>query len=364
MIGRLTINTIQSCNLNCIYCYANGGEYNGAPVKLNTQAAIKSLKELSTIHKNIKIVQFIGGEPLLNLSAMNTICHEIDILVKEKVLNQMPKIAAITNLTVLTKKHLELFKRYKFNLTVSLDGPKYIHDQLRLTKQNKGTYDRIVTNIGRIEKENIPYSFEATYTKIHYKMKINFIDLLDYFSRFNPLSIDIVTSALSDTACNDLSLHDNEIKDIITWQIDAINYCIQKLYSKTIIPYGLLRDAVSIIASNKKYMESFCPAEKTNFSISSDGEVYGCHMFTNKKHHVLYNNQCQLNVSYKKLPSKSDFSKCVDCWARQWCRVCVGNMEIRSLENPRPEWFNCELNKKTLQTTLQLLPAALESLYI
>ncbi len=72
---------------------------------MDKQAAIKSLKKLSEIHSHIKLVQFISGEPLLNLSAMDTVCHELDILVK-KILNRMPKIAVITNLTVLTKEHL------------------------------------------------------------------------------------------------------------------------------------------------------------------------------------------------------------------------------------------------------------------
>lgn len=383
MLGRLTINTTQSCNLDCVYCYAEGGDYGGVPLRLSSETAIKALGDVTRKHNQINFVQFIGGEPLLNLPVMYEICSELDYFVQQGILIKMPKIAAVTNLTVLSDKHIVLFKKYDFDLTISLDGPVKIHDRLRPCKnKNSGTHDTITRNIDKISNANISYNFEATYTRLHYEENITFINLLNYFMNWNPGSIDIIMVALPKNDPNGCS-NDFEIKEIIKWQIAAIDFCIDKLYSGEIIPYGLFRDTVSLIISEKKHMDDYCPAEKSNLAISADGKIYGCHMFTNQKQHLLdlsdnIGNSLRSDQSqdlseipivvddvHKKLPIKADANECKTCWARQWCRVCIGNMEIRSQNGDlKPKWFNCELNKKSLQTVLQQLPAALDSLTI
>lgn len=42
---------------------------------------------------------------------------------------------------------LKQLKKYKIKLTISIDGPKKIHDQLGSISDGKGTFDTICENI-------------------------------------------------------------------------------------------------------------------------------------------------------------------------------------------------------------------------
>jgi uncharacterized protein len=70
MLSRLTINSTQTCNLGCKYCYALGGDYGGSAIQISPELAVAKLRDAAQAHNVIKLVQFIGGEPLLNIRAI------------------------------------------------------------------------------------------------------------------------------------------------------------------------------------------------------------------------------------------------------------------------------------------------------
>jgi len=386
MLGRLTINTTQFCNLGCSYCYAEGGSYGGKPIHLSSKLAIKMLTEIAAKYREINLVQFIGGEPLLNLPVMSDCCVTMESLVAQGILWKMPDIAAVTNLTVLSDRHMALFDKYNVNLTVSIDGPEKIHDLLRPGKKKKErTHSKVIKNLLRVRNASFSYDFEVTYTRFHFDSHITIMDLLSYFSPWKPTSISIVVAALPDG--HPLGFADNnKIRTILDWQVNAVDYCLNQLAIGKIVPYGLFLDTINVVMSEKEFMGDFCPAETSNLALSADGKIYGCHMFTNKEEReVALNNDDAFQSrsegdnteqktpdflsdipaitgrgKYMKLPGKKDFPECVDCWARQWCRICVGNMAIRSPGSPAPSWYSCELNKRSLQLVLQRLPRSLE----
>ncbi|MDQ6958952.1 MAG: radical SAM protein [Mariprofundaceae bacterium] len=387
MLGRLTINTTQFCNLGCLYCYAEGGSYGGKPIHLSSKTAIEMLTGIAMRYREINLVQFIGGEPLLNLPAMRDCCAALENLVDQGILRRMPNIAAVTNLTLVTDRHVALFDKYHVNLTVSIDGPEKIHDLLRPNKKKQGrTHTKIIRNLLRIKNANFSYAFEVTYTRLHFEHHITIIDLLRHFSPWKPAGIAIVVAALPDGHPLGFADHD-KIRTVLDWQVDAIGYCLNQLAIGRIVPYGLFLDMIHVVMSEKEFTGDFCPAETSNLAISADGKIYGCHMFTNQEEHELaFNNNSFPSLhgeddteratpdflsetpaviahgKHRKLPSKTDFPECVDCWARQWCRICVGNMAIRSPGSPAPSWDSCELNRRSLQLILQRLPRSLKEL--
>lgn len=46
---------------------------------------------------------------------------------KKNIANR-PNFGIITNGTIITEKHLSFFKKYSFQITLSIDGPEHIHD--------------------------------------------------------------------------------------------------------------------------------------------------------------------------------------------------------------------------------------------
>ena len=68
IVKALCLHVAHTCNLNCEYCFASQGRYNGerALMSLDTaKRAIDFLVEHSGTRRNLE-VDFFGGEPLLN----------------------------------------------------------------------------------------------------------------------------------------------------------------------------------------------------------------------------------------------------------------------------------------------------------
>ena len=42
--------------------------------------------------------------------------------------------------------------QHNFQLTISIDGPKELHDKNRVFASGKGTYDKVIANIHKIIK--------------------------------------------------------------------------------------------------------------------------------------------------------------------------------------------------------------------
>ncbi|MFZ0497278.1 MAG: radical SAM protein [Methylocella sp.] len=192
MLSRLTINSTQTCNLGCKYCYALGGEYGGSAIRIKPEVAVNKLREAAREHGVIKLVQFIGGEPLLNLPALAAVADEVGVLVQERILSNRPSLSAVTNLTVLSRDHIALFTKHGFSLLVSIDGPEEIHDELRPVKGGRGSHSRVMSNIQVLRHEKIPFDIECTYTYRHLESGISITDLLRYFNTIGASLIDIV----------------------------------------------------------------------------------------------------------------------------------------------------------------------------
>jgi uncharacterized protein len=62
---RLVFNISNSCNLDCKYCYANGGNYKSSEKLMNKEIAKKIIDEFFTFFDDIENIQFFGGEPLI-----------------------------------------------------------------------------------------------------------------------------------------------------------------------------------------------------------------------------------------------------------------------------------------------------------
>lgn len=69
---RLCLLVSQQCNLDCSYCYADKGTY-GNPSFMNIETVYKTISAFSKIFDSIYAIQFLGGEPLLNLDVIEEI---------------------------------------------------------------------------------------------------------------------------------------------------------------------------------------------------------------------------------------------------------------------------------------------------
>ncbi len=140
-LSTIVLNVNTGCNLACSYCYKEDLDTPNKGRKMAFDTAVKSIELLlkeSPDRESYNLV-FFGGEPLSNLG-----------LIREVVAYAEPRFAEIgrevsfsltTNATLLTEETVDWLNAHRFGLTVSMDGPKALHDRNRKTVGGKGSYD-------------------------------------------------------------------------------------------------------------------------------------------------------------------------------------------------------------------------------
>lgn len=142
-LTTIVLNVNTGCNLSCSYCYKEDLDTPSKGRKMAFETAVRSIDLLlaeSPDRESYNVV-FFGGEPLSNLG-----------LIRDVVAHAEPRFAALgkqvgftltTNATLLTEEIVDWLDAHRFGLTVSMDGPKALHDLNRKTVGGKGSYDAV-----------------------------------------------------------------------------------------------------------------------------------------------------------------------------------------------------------------------------
>ena len=70
-----------------------------------------------------------------------------------------------TNATLVTSEFADFFKTNGFVVSVSVDGPKYVHDANRVYCENNGSFDMVMRGVGSLRKAGLNPPVIATVTK-------------------------------------------------------------------------------------------------------------------------------------------------------------------------------------------------------
>lgn len=159
------------CNLRCRYCFIEGAmpaDY--AFSSMNEETAVKGINLFAQLlRKNPKdrkfgppTIIFYGGEPLLNQKVFLSSLNEIDRLKRTKQFPSNLSLSLITNATTLSEDVLKGIVENEVGVSVSLDGPKDIHNANRVFKNQKGTFQTVLRNIQKLQKAGANVSISCT----------------------------------------------------------------------------------------------------------------------------------------------------------------------------------------------------------
>lgn len=146
-LTTIVLNVSNKCNMGCHYCYGEGFEDIKTGQQMGWKVARRSvdfLFENCGSNKKLTVV-FFGGEALLNFPLIKQVVPYAKDLARKA--RKQIDFTITTNATVLNKEMIRFLKEHRFGVTVSIDGPKEIHDKRRIFKGGKGTYDVIVPRI-------------------------------------------------------------------------------------------------------------------------------------------------------------------------------------------------------------------------
>ena len=125
-IRSLRFSIMNRCNLNCIYCHAEGEEYSGGE-PLSAELII-AIARVASRYYNIRRVKFSGGEPLMR-DDLPAIVQAIRVF--------MDDISLTTNGTLLSSRAAELADSGLDRVNISLDSLREErYDAITRTRNN------------------------------------------------------------------------------------------------------------------------------------------------------------------------------------------------------------------------------------
>ncbi len=146
-LNTVILNVNTGCNLSCTYCYKEDLDSPSTGQKMAYETAVKSIDLLlqeSPDQDNYNVV-FFGGEPLTNMALIRQTVAYCEA--RFEALRGRVDFSLTTNATLLTEALVDYFNAHSIGLTISIDGPKAMHDKNRITVGGKGTYDVVSSKV-------------------------------------------------------------------------------------------------------------------------------------------------------------------------------------------------------------------------
>lgn len=185
--ANVTFQVTDACNLRCTYCY----QINKSTHKMPFEVAQKFIEMLLENDENTQqyidtrcsdaiVIEFIGGEPFLEVELMDQIMeYFIKRMIETNHLWQYNWRISISSNGVLyfEPKVQEFIKKWMDHLSfnISIDGNKQLHDACRIFPDGSGSYDKAIAGVRHfvdvlggimgskmtLAPANVAYTYEA-----------------------------------------------------------------------------------------------------------------------------------------------------------------------------------------------------------
>lgn len=182
-IKMLVLSLTGQCNFACRYCYAS--EHNKGI--MTAAVACTAVKQVA-IHNQGKpfIIQFSGGEPLLNF---NTLQSVVELVESENIPCQLQ---VQTNASLMTEAIAKYLFKHKVGIGISLDGRPNVNDLLRLTKEGKGATNSIIKGAEILRKLGIGCGITCVVSDVNVEQLEGIVDLAYYLGNVRVLGFDLL----------------------------------------------------------------------------------------------------------------------------------------------------------------------------
>ncbi|MDD7267768.1 MAG: radical SAM protein [Lachnospiraceae bacterium] len=338
-LSKLELVLTNKCNLDCKYCYAEGGSYSMEEKSVTSRDLERYLTKLIPSYYNeIGVVMFFGGEPLINFQAIKTAVGFFENLYMQNLLQKLPHYTMVTNGTLINEEVAKFIAEHQIQVTVSIDGNKTIHDMLRPYKNGKGSYEKVVEGIRLLQIHGAQLALlEATYTKKHIENGISRNQVIEFLKgKFNSTEIYLV-----------------DCQGDSRYAIDSHQNTVKKVVDKS-AKLAVLR-GVKRIGSNDYY----CDAGLQSFAIDPNGLMVPCHFFIGKQEYCIGNlkEKKLFSTEYENIKNRLQSIRrrknqhCKDCWSKEMCSACPA-IFLLELEKA---YQNCANRRERNELVLQSL---------
>jgi uncharacterized protein len=338
-IVSTTLNVVSACNLKCIYCWNKGGLYGRAEKekRMNEETARLAVDLMfeNSLESDELLVDFYGGEPLLNYSVLQKTmdyCKELEGKSKKRF-----RFKVTTNGTLLTEEILRYFNSRSVSLGISIDGTKKTHDRNRPFPDGSGSWDRIQRNVDLAMKaRRIHVSARATLVP----PDLDMVKAVKSLFRQGFYDTEVEFASESCEAFKPGGFPKYNADDIEKMKMEYVKFA--KFYLKyarhndEAIDVGISNNITRVLHECHRF--SPCGAGSNFITVSEDGEIYPCIGFVGIPEYSLGNVRNGIDLEllqdfrYRMRSVTHEAEECRNCWARF---ICAGNCPANNEQHNR-----------------------------
>jgi uncharacterized protein len=277
------------CNMKCTYCfYKQGGE------DMSPKAAIEYLEAMQGKFRKNLLINFFGGEPLLNPETL--------VAVIEHFKSKDVRFGLCTNGTIFSEKLFRFFLDNKVSIQISIDGTEKTHNQCR------GNHALIVENVKRMFDMGYPMSARLTYSPE------NVADLAENIAYAHNLGFNrimhhgVIEAKWDKESVEEYKQQIKRIMDFWAQHSKLEILYIDRILTQTDLPCG---------------HKAPCGAGSTMVALMPNGDIYPCHRLASGNKFKLGNAKTGIARGIFLDIKRDDITGCRDCRAKKSCHTCL-----------------------------------------
>ena len=360
VIKALCLHVAHTCNLNCAYCFASQGKYNGERAVMSFEVGKQALDFLvkhSGRRHNLE-VDFFGGEPLMNFQVVKDLVAYARSIEKEAGKNF--RFTLTTNGMLIDDDVIDFANREMSNVVLSLDGRKEVHDRYRVDYAGNGSWERIVPKFQKLVRERggKNYYMRGTFTHHNPDFLQDIRQMLDL--GFTELSMEPVVCAPDDP----IALTEED-RGIVLDQYEKLAELMLEREREG-RPFTFYHYMINLSGSPCIYKRiSGCGSGTEYMAVTPWGDLYPCHQFVGDEHfrlgdiwYGLDNPEVQKEFASCNVYAKPE---CRDCWAKLYCSGgCAANAFHATGSITGVYEAGCVLFRKRMECAIMLAVARAE----
>src|SRR5699024_1239455 len=299
-------------------------------------------------------VDFFGGETLMDFDLIKELVKYGDKIDEEK--NKKFRFKVTTNGVLLDDEKIEYINEHMHNVVLSLDGRKEVNDKMRMTVNDKGSYDIITPKFQKLVegRKDKNYYVRGTFTKHN----LDFSEDVKHFRDlgFNLSSVEPVVDASYD----EFAIDENDLPTILAeYEKMAKEYADLQVKGDDFKFFHFMIDLTQGPCVIKRMQG--CGAGCEYVAVTAEGDIYPCHQFVGNEDFKMAN----IRDDEVKLPEdlQNEFldahvfnkESCKNCWAKFYCSGgCHANAYNFNKDLKKPYELGCEMQRKRTECAIMI----------
>jgi uncharacterized protein len=360
VIKAMCLHIAHTCNLNCSYCFASQGKYQGERAIMSFEVgkrAFDFLVEKSGTRRNLE-VDFFGGEPLMNWDVVKQLVAYARSIEKEH--NKNFRFTLTTNGMLIDDEVIDFLNKEMSNVVLSLDGRREVHDHFRKDYMGRGSYDVILPKFKRLveARGGKNYYMRGTFTHNNVDFTNDIFHMADL--GFTELSMEPVVCPPGDP----YALTEEDLPKLFRqYEILAEEMIKRKKEGRGFTFYHYMLDLKNGPCIYKRI--TGCGSGTEYVSVTPWGELYPCHQFVGDSKYSLGNiwdgiKNTEIQDEFRSCNAYAR-EECRDCWAKLYCSGgCAANSYHATGSIGGVYKYGCELFKKRIECAVMIKVAEAE----